>query len=216
MLGSMRRMWQAVMILAFGLPMVWADEGARTFAWIPLKIQVSAFSKDLGMLDAERDEYATNLANCAAMGISEAKASPAALDRAQRLLALALNLSPRNRRAVIVNFQLAKSLLPDPAKGDYSAPVLARLLLTRGQLLIKTDTQENRLLARMFFQISAELDPKNEDAVYASEVDRLDHGNVDWTFLTRQSAPPSPAPPAATEPSAPSESKRPLGPPRRP
>jgi hypothetical protein len=28
------------------------------------------------------------------------------------------------------------------------------------------------------------MDPKNEDAVYASEVQRLDHGSVNWNEVT--------------------------------
>ncbi|MEY3897325.1 MAG: hypothetical protein RLZZ214_2846, partial [Verrucomicrobiota bacterium] len=43
---------------------------------------------------------------------------------------------------------------------------------------------ENKRLARYFIQLAAEMDPKNEDAVYASEVQRLDHGALDWSPLT--------------------------------
>jgi hypothetical protein len=32
------------------------------------------------------------------------------------------------------------------------------------------------------------MDPKNEDAVYASEVQRLDHGELDWGVLTNAKA----------------------------
>ena len=181
----MKRIWQAVLILWVALVAARAEEAIKVPNWVPLKIQVSAFSSDLGMLDAERQEYATNLANCAATGIVQAKASPSSVEVARRLLTLALNLSPRNKRSIIVNFQLGKGLLPEVAKGDYSPQVLARLLLTRGQLLAKQESPENLMLARMFFQLAAELDSKNEDAVYSSEVDRLDHGNVDWTVLTR-------------------------------
>ena len=190
------RIWQAVLIFSVTLLAVNADDVAKPLAWVPLQIQFSAFSSDLGMLDAERQEYATNLANCAATGITQAKATPPSLEVARRLLTLALNLSPRNKRSIIVNFQLGKGLLPEVAKGDYSPQVLARLLLTRGQLLVKQESPENLMLARMFFQLAAELDSKNEEAVYASEVDRLDHGNVDWTVLTR----PRPAPEAVVPP----------------
>jgi hypothetical protein len=61
---------------------------------------------------------------------------------------------------------------------------LARLLLTRGQLLEKQAGEENKILARYFIQLAAEIDPKNEDAVYASEVQRLDHGALDWKLIT--------------------------------
>jgi hypothetical protein len=191
----MIRIWQAVLIMCCVMGPLAGEEAAKSFTWLPLKIQASAFSSDLGMLDAERQEYATNLANCAAMGIVQSKASQASLEISRRLLTLALNLSPRNKRAIILNFQLAKGMLPEVAKGDYSPQVLARLLLTRGQLLIKQESQENVLLARMFFQLAAELDPKNEDVVYASEVDRLDRGNLDWTFLTRPRPEPEPVSP---------------------
>ncbi|MEI7908648.1 MAG: hypothetical protein WCK77_03330 [Verrucomicrobiota bacterium] len=199
----MIRIWQAVVIFWVAMLAVRAEDAPKTFVWAPLKIQASAFTSDLGMLDAERQEYATNLANCAATGIVQAQAAPASLELGRRLLTLALNLSPRNKRAIILNYQLGKGMLPEVAKGDYSPQVLARLLLTRGQLLAKQDSPENLLLSRIFFQVSAELDPKNEDAVYASEVDRLDHGSVDWTALTR----PRPAPEieAAPDKAAPTE-----------
>ena len=220
----MKRIWQAVVIFWVALVVARAEEAIKIPAWTPLKIQVSAFSSDLGMLDAERQEYATNLANCAATGIVQAKAAPTSLEEARRLLTLALNLSPRNKRSLIINFQLGKGLLPEVAKGDYSPQVLARLLLTRGQLLTKQESPENLLLARMFFQLAAELDSKNEDAVYASEVDRLDHGNVDWTLLTRPRPTPELLPAPDKEPVkepvkeavVPKERAPRIGPPPRP
>jgi hypothetical protein len=36
----------------------------------------------------------------------------------------------------------------------------------------------------MFVQLAANMDPRNEDAVYASEVHRLDHGEFDWSAIT--------------------------------
>ena len=218
----MIRCLQVVIISTLAMAAPRAEEPAKPFSWIPLKIQASAFTSDLGMLDPEREEYATNLANCAATGIVQAKASQAALEISRRLLTLALHLSPRNKRSIILNFQLGKGMLPEVAKGDYSPQVMARLLLTRGQLLAKTESMENHLLARMFFQLAAELDPKNEDAIYASEVDRLDHGNVDWTFpvvrpRVEPEVEPTPTPtpvpdkePRVTPPVRP----RPAGPPR--
>lgn len=212
----MTRGWQVLMLLWFLAPLLGAQQKAGDgMQWTPLKIQASAFSADLGLLDAERDEYATNLADCAALGIAQAKASQDSLDQARRLLSLALNLSPRNRRAIVVNYQLSKGIVPEAAKGDFSPPTMARLLIARGQILAKSPSQENRLLARMFCQIAADLDPKNEDAVYASEVDRLDHGNLDWTFLTRPRAEtvptekPTPEPPAKPAPATPSPSPSP-------
>ena len=161
-----------------------ADESAKTFLWAAPKVVVSVFTADLGMIDSERDDYATNLATAASNHIAASKASPASLAEGRKIIALALQLSPRNKRAVVVNFQLAKGILPEVVESNYSPPVLARLILMRGQVLTQQGGAENLKLARYLTQLAAELDPKNEDAVYASEVQRLDHGTVDWAALT--------------------------------
>lgn len=158
-----------------------AQEDRKSFQWTPLKVTRSVFTAELGLLDAEREEYATNLATLAVNQVVAAKASGSSLVDARRLLALALQLSPRNKRAIVVNFQLAKGILPEVTDANYSAQVFARLILTRGNLLDKQGGDENKRLARYFVQLAASLDPKNEDAVYASEVQRLDHGAVEWT-----------------------------------
>jgi hypothetical protein len=165
-------------------PVSGAPDGGKGFAWNSVKSEQSIFGRDLGLLDTEREEYATNLATLANNGIAAAKASPASLADARRLLALALNLSPRNKRAVVLNFQLSKGVMPETVEAAYSPQVLARLILTRGQILEKQGGTDNQLLARYFIQLAAELDPKNEDAVYASELQRLDHGSVDWSSVT--------------------------------
>lgn len=161
-----------------------AQEPAKGFAWNPPKVMKSVFTADLGMLDSEREDYATNLATVASNHIVAAKASPASLEDGRRMLALALQLSPRNRRAVVLNFQLSKGVLPETTESNYSPQVFARLILTRGQLLAKQGGEENERLARYFIQIAAEMDPKNEEAVYASEMQRLDRGGLDWKGLT--------------------------------
>jgi len=180
----MTRVWQALALSAWATSGLHAEPAPKEFTWDPPKVSVSHFTRDFGMLDPERDEYATNLATFAAKRIALTNASPQSLAEARRVIALALHLSPRNRRAVIVNFQLSKGLIPEDARGDYAPQTLARLLLTRGQLLEKQGGSENLLAARTFIQIAAEMDPKNEDAVYASEVMRLDRGAFDWSLLT--------------------------------
>ena len=161
-----------------------AQEQVKPFTWQPPQVKVSSFSNDLGLLDSEREEYATNLTAIASNLVVEAKASPASLAAARRMIGLALQLSPRNKKAVVVNFQLAKGTLPAVTDSNYSPQVFARVLVTRGQLLDKQGGDENKRLTRLFFQLAAELDPKNEDAVYFSEVQRLDHGNIDWKVIT--------------------------------
>jgi hypothetical protein len=176
--------WQAVTIFFLSVACLHAAEAPKSFAWDPPVVMRSMFTPDLGMLDSEREEYATNLASLAANQVVAAKASAQSLAEARRLLALALHLSPRNKRAIVVNFQLAKGILPEVSEGNYSPQVFARLLLSRGQLLEKQGGDENKRLARMFVHLAAGMDPKNEDAVYASEVHRLDYGTVDWSAIT--------------------------------
>ncbi len=180
----MMRFWQGVAVFFSAISFLRADETGKSFPWSAPKVVTSIFTNDLGLLDSERDDYATNLAILASNQVLAAKASPASLADARRLIGLALQLSPRNKRAVITNFQFGKGVLPEPAESNYSPQVFGRLLLTRGQLLAKQGGDQNIRLARYFIQLSAELDPKNEDAVYACEVQRLDHGELDWSLLT--------------------------------
>ncbi|MBC8128378.1 MAG: hypothetical protein H8M99_14650 [Gloeobacteraceae cyanobacterium ES-bin-144] len=176
--------WQATTILFLSTATLVVAQQTKAYAWEPIKVTKSIFTQDLGMLDSEREEYAKNLATIAVNQIVTTKASPPSLAEARKMLTLALQLSPRNKRAVVVNFQLSKGILPETIDSNYSAQVFARLLLTRGQLLEKQGGEENHRLARYFIQLAASLDPKNEDAVYASEVLRLDHGDPVWSALT--------------------------------
>lgn len=187
-LTPVKAIWQATTCIILGMASVRGEEPKPNFNWQPLRIQNSLFTRDLAMLDTEREEYATNLASVAVQGIVTDKASPQSLSEARRLLALALHLSPRNKRAIVVNFQLSKGMLPEVIDRDYTPQVFARLLLTRGQLLAKEEAAQNQELARIFIHLSAVLDPKNEDAIYASEVDRLDHGTPDWSRITDPAA----------------------------
>jgi hypothetical protein len=180
----MMRLWQAAALVAMMGCATGATEGGKRFSWDPPQVERSVFHRDLGMLDTEREEYATNLTNLAANAVAAAKASQASLSDARRMIALALQLSPKNRRAVVVNFQLGKGILPEMTNAEYSPQVFARLLLTRGKLLETQGGADNLVLARYFIGLAAELDPRNEDAVYASEVQRLDRGEVDWSAIT--------------------------------
>ena len=178
------RRWQAI-VLSLCLPVLAAEEKDKAkFDWNPPKTGAGVFTDALGMLDREREEYADNLAGYASNQVAAAKASVASLAEARRMVALALHLSPRNRKALVLSFQLSRGVLPEAVPGDYRPEVLAGLLHARGQTLKQQGGGENALLARIFIELAAEMDPKNDDAVYASELQRLDHGSVDWPALT--------------------------------
>lgn len=181
-LAAVIRHWQAIVLSLCWPPLV-AQEAAK-FEWTPPKTGAGLFSEQLGMLEREREEYADSLSAYASNRVAAASASAASLTEARRLLALALHLAPRNRKALVLGFQLSRGVLPVATPGDYRPDVLAGLLFTRAQLLKQQGGAENQLLARVFTELSAEMDPKNDDAVYASELQRLDQGPVDWSSLT--------------------------------
>jgi hypothetical protein len=176
------RMWQVVIGAFFFCSLAIAEE--KKIDYKAPVVGGGIFSEKLGMMDKEREEYAVNIANYAGNRIVEAKASPESLTQARRLLALSLHLSSRNRKAVVMNYQLEKGILPQKVDGDYSSEVLARLLLTRGQLLIKQPAEEDVLLGRCFIEVAAEMDARNDDAVYASELLRMDNKKINWSIFT--------------------------------
>jgi len=183
MLRLVKRLWQGMIgLMLCGLGMQAAEE--KKFEYKAPVVGAGLFSDRLSMMDKEREEYAINLANYAGNQVVEGKGSPSSLAQARRLLSLSLHLSPRNRKAVVMNYQLEKGILPQKVEGDYSPEVLARLLLTRGQLLMKQSAEEDVLLGRCFVEVAAEMDARNEDAVYASELLRLDNKKVAWDLLT--------------------------------
>lgn len=129
----MIRHWQAIVLSLCWPPLV-AQEAAK-FEWTPPKTGAGLFSDQLGMLEREREEYADSLAAYASNRVAAASASAASLTEARRLLALALHLAPRNRKALVLGFQLSRGVLPVATPGDYRPDVLAGLLFTRAQLL---------------------------------------------------------------------------------
>lgn len=198
MLVLVKRAWQGMIGLLLICPVLQAAE-EKKIDYKPPVVGSGLFSDKLAMMDKEREEYAINLATYAGNQIVDAKGSPASLAQARRLIALSLHLSPRNRKAVVMNYQLEKGILPQKVEGDYSAEVLARLLLTRGQLLMKQPAEEDVLLGRCFVEVAAEMDPRNEDAVYAAELLRLDNKKISWDMLTDVKVKPLTLPGSDTE-----------------
>ena len=150
----------------------------------PPTINRRFFGDALSMVNNERDEYATNLAAFAVKAIHDQKGNQPSLDRARQLLGLALHLSPRNRKSLVVNRQLKDGMMPKKVVADYESDVFAKLLLARGQLLEKQDGESNALLARYFIALASIIDPRNEDAIYESEIRRIDHGELSWGAMT--------------------------------
>lgn len=190
----MMRILQAAAAAIFLITPAVADEEKKEFDYKPPVVGHRIFGESVNMLAQERDEYATNLSTYAANQVVEEKASAESLETARRILALAMHLSPRNRQTLVVNFQLRKGVPPEMKKNDYSPAVLSRLLLSRARLLAQGKNDNEKLLARCFIELAAAMDPRNEDAVFAYEIQRLDSGDVDWSTITDDGKPPVPVP----------------------
>lgn len=195
-LANVRCFWQAIALIGLTAGAVSAQEpragGEEQDAqdlelkikWEPLKVGRSHFARSLGMLDAERDDYAGNLAGVAVSQIRERKGEASSVALARRMVALSLHLSPRNRKALVVNIQLGRGVVPRPPESDYRPQTMARLLMKRAEMLKKQDGKANLELAGYMLDVALGLDPNNEDVIYMSELHRLDHGEVDWSPLT--------------------------------
>ena len=87
---------------------------------------------------------------------------------------------------LVVNFQLREGVLPEVKKGDYNPRTFSRLLMARAKLLLRGDGENvnERLLGRCFIEMAAHMDPRNEDAVFEHESQRIDSGELDWGLLT--------------------------------
>lgn len=179
MRGTLLQVFISLLLLATSPAQEAEAVAAPKIPYQKVQITKSLFA-DFSMLVQERDEYATNLTRLALTAIHEDPESEAAVSEARRLLALALHLSIRNRSAVVANHQLSRGILPEEIKADYSTQVFARLLLTRGKILKKQEAASDKFVGECFVEISAALDPRNEDAVYEFELQKLDGRQVDW------------------------------------
>ena len=186
----MNGFWQVMAIGCLLLTSASAQPKDQRVEWAPLKVTQSLFPREMGLLDSEREEYANHLVGLAVNRIREAPKAEANLTLARRMMALALHLSPRNKRAVVANFQLGKGILPEPIAADLLPQSFSRLLLARGQTLEKQGGDANLLLARYLYELATDLDPKNEDAIYLCELRRLERGELKWSDLTDPQAKP--------------------------
>ena len=142
------------------------------------------YASGLAMMGPERDEYATNLASIVVKTIRDAKGDQDSLDFGSKVLGLALHLSPRNKKALIANAQLSSGVLPKPIPADYDLEVFSKLLINRSKILEQSEGEKNKEVAGYFIALAALLDPRNEDAVYAAEIRKIDHGEANWKVVT--------------------------------
>lgn len=169
---------RVIMGFALFLSVAWGQDKEKD----GIEIKRGGFSRELGMLDAERDEYASHLAAQAANQLA-GKGGEEPQVKASRLLALAKALSPRNKRTLAVEAQVRQDGKPKPIDHVFTPPALAQLLMTRGKLLVDEKGAENHWLGRVFVELAAGLDPKNKQAVKEKENMEFDFGVLDWSAL---------------------------------
>jgi hypothetical protein len=151
------------------------------------EIRHSTFGENLGLMRIEREDMADQLAghviNVLAPGVVAGDGGEITL--AERLLGLALHLDPRNRKAVVTNFQLRRGIQPDQVATDYQRDTLSELFLKRAELLHRQQGADNAYLAAVLLFAAVELNPKNTEAVFAYEMQRRDSGEIDWSRVLK-------------------------------
>ncbi|MCP4847530.1 MAG: hypothetical protein GY899_06245 [Verrucomicrobiaceae bacterium] len=146
----------------------------------PIVTKALFAGEEVAILAVDRDKLATNIAAFVVNSIKpDGKA--AELDVATRLIGLALHLNPRNRIAVVANFQFKKGLSPKKVDPDYSPVTLAEVLQNRAVLLARRGGDINLMLAGYLLAAAVDIDPMNESAIYELEMYRKAVAEIDWT-----------------------------------
>jgi len=147
-----------------------------------VKFNKPVFKEGVTLLAKEQDEFAEHLTKFALTNVVDNEGAKTSIELAEKCLSVALHLSPRNREAVVANFQLSKGLLPKSIKRGFSGKALSSLLSVRANQLLELEnaTPKDIMLAGCFATIASEMNPQNEDAVYVFQIHEVDHGKIDW------------------------------------
>lgn len=137
----------------------------------------------LEMLDEEREEYARQLTRFALQQIKSNTASSESIAKARKFITVALSLSPRNKESVVANTQLSKGILPKVEKSGFNKETLSTLLYVRAKKLREAEGEANLLLARVFIELAARVNPLNKNAVDDAKVLSEDHGELNWNKM---------------------------------
>ena len=151
--------------------------------YIEPEVKEARFDKStVNLLKVDRDKLASSVAAYVANSVKDGT-NGSDLDTARRLLGFALHLSPRNRDAVIANFQFKKGLPRKKIQPEYSPVTLAEVLQSRAKFLIKNGGDLNVSLAGYMLFVAVQVDSTNETAIYELEMYRKDIGPVNWSSL---------------------------------
>jgi len=170
--------------LLLNIQLLAQDDKVEVAPYKEIEVSESVFGDDLEMLGREREEYARHLTALALNLVNEKKGSVESMTEARKFIGVALHLSPRNKGAVVTNVQLGKGILPEEKKSGFADKILSSLLFARANVLKGIEGESNKLLAQVFTQIAADLNPLNEDAVFDAAMMEKDIGELPWQLFT--------------------------------
>ena len=141
-------------------------------AFVRPKVPVALFTHDkTALLEPECERIATFLARYAAekytAGVLRGEASARAQGRL--LLTISQHLQPLNASAIHVGLHWLDGREPNLPPPGEDLHLFAAFLLSAAQRQADKPAPTRETLARIFIRLAADLDPQNEDAVYASE-----------------------------------------------
>lgn len=142
----------------------------------------------ISLPESTRGNLATAIAKCC----GNLDAEKTALR--ERMVAIALLVSPRNRDAVVLDARLQKERPPSP---DLTWPLekTAAGLASLGKRL-KSGKAADRRLAGYFFSLASDLVPDDDDLLYALSTHEKGSGAVDWSGIHGGATSPSSSTPA--------------------
>jgi len=151
------------------------------------EIKYSLFNfKDLGLMTIEREKIAEQLASYVVNELGPrviAGSDTKSIRLAEKILGLAFHLDPKNKTAVVADFQFKRGISPEKVEADYKPETLSALLYKRSELLFQQEGSSDKTLARYLLYIAVEMNPHNVDAVYDYEIMRRDGRAPDWNSL---------------------------------
>jgi hypothetical protein len=149
-----------------------AEDHAKR-AFVRPNVPVARFTHEkTALLEPECERIASFLARYAAEKLTDEvlEGSAPALARGRLLLAVSLHLQPLNAPAVHCGLRWLDGKRPTLPPPGEDVRVFSNFLLSAAKRQADKPSPARDALARTLVRLAADIDPENEDAVYASEL----------------------------------------------
>lgn len=158
----------------------------------PEKLQRTLFpNPDLSVTEEEKSQIADLMVEFVRYRLREdkgiSKLNGMALAKA---LGLALALDPKHKQSLILSFQLNRGTIPDLSKAPDSIQNQAAKVLIAVENLGNSKKPDDRKLSGFLLDTLAEIDPKNEDAVFKFVMLKQEGKAARWPSLIVAHEPP--------------------------